>query len=466
MVAEGMPARKGRLDPTELDGVEARNRIESGALSAEDLARACTGLIGAHEEPVHAWAYVDASDVIEQARAMDSFRKSGRPLGSLHGLPVAVSDLVDVRRMPAGRGNVLDAANRVANDAWVVSRLRAAGAIVAGKAATSECGVPVAARTRNPHDSERSAGAAAAGCAAAVALRVTPLAVAADPGGSLIQSASYCGVTGYRPTFGTAPRTGTLQTAPSVSTVGAIARTVPDVALLGDVISGYDPGDPDTQACPGPRLLDIATAVPPVVPHVALLKALPGIDTYDDCAEGFGELSHVLGSHCDEIDLPPIFAEAVGACEQVVQAELAASLRHYAERAADVLDEATREFIERGRRVSAPDYLAAKNWREILYTGLCEIFDRYDAIVVPAAPGEAPLHDKFIDPTRFNAIWTLTGVPSVTLPLLQGARGLPVGVQVVGRRYFDGRLLRTARWLANLVAGVPDTTFESAQRGI
>lgn len=467
MAADRVPTGKGgRRDPADLSASEAVERIQTGAMTGEELAVACIERTEASNAVVRALVHVAPSEVVEGARSMDRFRKSGRALGALHGLPVAVSDLVDVRGMPTANGNSVDVGRRPVRESWMAARLRSSGAVIAGKAATSECGAGAPAATRNPRDESRSAGGAAAGCAAAVAAGMVPLAVAVDASASVIQSASWCGVIGYRPTFGTVPRSGTLPTAPSVSSAGIVARTIPDIALLGDVLAGYDPDDPESLPIPGPRLFDTALAQPPVTPHVAVVKAPAGTKVDDDCAGGFAELVEALGDHADEIELPPIFGESAAACRQVVLAEMAANLRHYHERSGDVLDPVTRDVIERGRRVTAADYLAAKNWREALHSGLVEIFERYDAIVLPAAEGQAPKEGRYDDPGGINALWVLTGLPSVTLPLLEGADGLPIGVQMIGPRFFDGRLLRTARWLANCVADSAEAEIQSLRRHI
>jgi Asp-tRNA(Asn)/Glu-tRNA(Gln) amidotransferase A subunit family amidase len=171
-----------------------------------------------------------------------------------------------------------------------------------------------------------------------------------------------------------------------------------------------------------------------------------------DCAEGFAELTMALGDHCDEVALPGVYGEAGSAHRRVMLVDIAHNLRRYYERGADRLAEETRAAIEEGRAIAAADYLAAQDWREALYAGLEEVFERYDAIVTPAAPGEAPAGLGSTGSAAFNALWTFLGVPAITLPLLTGANGMPIGVQLVGRRNDDGRLLRTARWLVNALS--------------
>lgn len=443
-----------RAQLADLNALDAREQIGSGALRAAELAAACLDRVAAREETVHAWAAFDQRHVVEQAARLDQYRSSGQPLGPLHGLPVGIKDIIDTRDLPTENGNPLDAGRRPEDDAWLVARLRAAGAIIFGKTVTAECAYLAPGKTRNPHDPERTPGGSSSGSAAAVASGMVPLAVGTQTGGSVIRPASFCGVVGFKPTFGLIPRTGLLRASRSLDTVGTFGRTVEDVALLTDVLAGHDPGDPDTRPSSAPRLLDTARSAPPVAPQLAFIRT-PAWDAIEpDCASGFGELVEALGDHCDTFELPALFAEGAAAHQRIMRAEMAHSLRHYYDRGAARLQPQTRELIEQGRAIAACDYLAALDWRETLYAGLAEVFARYDAIVTPAAPGEAPVGLDSTGSAAFNVLWSLLGVPAITLPLLNGANGLPVGVQLVGLRHDDGRLLRTARWLANTLAAL------------
>jgi Asp-tRNA(Asn)/Glu-tRNA(Gln) amidotransferase A subunit family amidase len=254
-------------------------------------------------------------------------------------------------------------------------------------------------------------------------------------------------VVGFKPTFGLIPRSGVLRTSRHLDTVGTFGRSIEDVALLADVICGYDPADPDTQLTAAPSILQTALTDPPLAPLLAFVKtpAWSGIDA--DCAAGFAELTAALGEQCDAVDLPGIFGEGALAHRRVMLTEIAYNLRHYHARGADRLAAETRAAIEEGRTFSALDYLTALDWRATLYAGLEEIFNRYDAIVTPAVAGEAPAGFATTGSAAFNVLWSFVGVPAITLPLLTGANGMPIGVQLVGRRNDDGRLLRTARWL-------------------
>ncbi len=452
MAADPHRLQETASDPADLSAFAAREQITGGALRAVELAGGCLARIAEHEETVQAWTRLDESLVIDQAQRLDALRQTGHPLGPLHGLPVGIKDIIDTRDMPTENGNVLDAGRQPEQDAWIVSRLRAAGAVVMGKTVTTECAYLAPAKTRNPHDPDHTPGGSSSGSAAAVASGMVPLAIGTQTGGSVIRPASYCGVVGFKPTFGLIPRSGVLRTSRWLDTVGTFGRTLEDAAMLADVLAGYDAADPDTRPSAAPRILDTALSDPPVPPQLAFVKTPAWGDIDADCAQGFTELCDALGERCDEFDLPGIYAEGALAQRRLHLAEFAHNLRHYYSHGAERLAAETRAAIEEGGAISAGDYLAALDWRHTLYTGLEEIFARYDAIITPATSGEAPSGLGSTGSAAFNVLWTLTGVPAVTLPLLSGANGLPIGVQLIGRRHNDGRLMRTARWLVNTLA--------------
>ena len=449
MVVKGGPRSNSGPDPAELTALEARERLASGSLTAVELTDACLRRISEREPDVQAWICIDREFALRQAGILDDYRQTGRPLGALHGLPVGIKDIIDTRDLPTENGNALDAGRRPSEDAWLVARLRAAGAVIPGKTVTTECAYLAPAKTRNPHNSAHTPGGSSSGSAAAVASGMVPLAVGTQTGGSVIRPASFCGIVGFKPSFGLVPRTGVLRTARHLDTVGTFARTVEDAALLTDVLAGHDPSDLDTATTAPPRLLETALTEPPVAPQLAFIKSHAWSEVEPDCAEGFAELVDALGNHCDEVELPSIFAEGAAAHRRIMLAEIAHNLRRYYERGSGQLADLTRAAIEEGRAIAAADYLAALDWREPLYAGLRSILDRYDAIVTPAAPGEAPAGLGSTGSAAFNVLWSLVGVPTVTVPLLTGANGLPIGVQLVAGRHDDGRLLRTARWLVN-----------------
>ena len=439
---------RGHVPLVSLSAVELRDRLASGALSAEEVAEAFLAQIREREPETHAFVHLDEGFVRDQARRLDAARRTGRPVGPLHGLPVALKDIVDVAGMPTENGTALDAGRVPQADAALVTRLRAAGALVMGKTATTELAYLHPAGTRNPAAPGRTPGGSSAGSAAAVAAHMAPFAVGTQTGGSVIRPASFCGVVGFKPTFGAIPRTGVLAQSPSLDTVGVFARSVEDAALLAEALYGFDPGDPATRPLPAPRLLDVASAEPPVTPTLAWLRP-PGFEDRAEpvLREAMAELVEALGDRAFEVALPAPFEEAAAIRERINLAEMAKFCHAYERRGRDRLSPETRDAIDRGRTVLARDYLAALDWPGVLNAGLDEVLSRCDAILAPAAPGPAPEGHASTGDAIFNGLWTLCGVPAVTVPLLATEEGWPMGVQLVGRRGEDARLLRTARWL-------------------
>lgn len=440
--------------PADLTAMEASARLARGELRAVELTEACLHRVGEREPQIGAFSFVDEELALAQARQADAQRESGRTLGPLHGLPVGIKDIIDTADMPTENGVALDAGRRPRCDATVVARLRAAGAVILGKTVTTELAYRRPGATRNPHDPGRTPGGSSSGSAAAVASAMLPFAVGTQTGGSVIRPAAFCGVVGFKPTFGLLPRSGVLRHSRWLDTVGTFGRTIEDAALLADAMAGHDPADPDTRCAAAPEILRIAGTQPPVTPMLGFVKTPSWNEVEPDCGEAFVELAAALGAQCEEVELPPIFGAGVTAQRRLAVVGMARHLCRYYDRARERLGEPTREAIEEGRAVGAVDYLAALDMRDALHAELENIFARYDALITPAAPGQAPTGLDHTGSQAFCVLWTLTGVPAVTLPLLEGAEGMPLGVQMVGPRGDDGRLLRTARWLTRTLAGV------------
>lgn len=430
-----------------LGAVEMRDRLASGALRAVDLIEACLARIAALEPEVGAWAWLDGDHALQQAQRLDQWRQSGKPLGPLHGLPVGLKDIIDTKGIPTENGTPIDAGRVPAEDAWIVARLRAAGAIILGKTVTTECAFMHPGKTRNPHNSAHTPGGSSQGSAAAVAAGMVPLSIGTQTGGSVIRPASFCGIVGLKPSFGLIPRTGILPQSPFLDTVGVFARSVEDCALLADVLVGHDPADRATAPIPMPRMLSVAQSKAPVTPVFAFARP-PGWDQADpQMTAAVEELAALLGDQCFEAPLPGL--DDVAAIRQRINfAEMAKCYYGLERRGRDRMSDKLTAAMDEGKSVLARDYIAALDWRDLMNAGLEAIFARCDAILCPAAPGPAP---KGLDDTGsaiFNGLWTLSGMPAVTLPVFTSENGLPMGVQLVGRRGDDARLLRTARWLA------------------
>jgi aspartyl-tRNA(Asn)/glutamyl-tRNA(Gln) amidotransferase subunit A len=441
----------------QLPALELRDRLARGALRAVDLAKAYLAQIEAREPEVQAWAWLDSDYVLEQAARLDAYRASGRTIGPLHGLPVGIKDIIDTAKIPTENGTAIDAGRVPTKDAALVSRLRQAGAIIMGKTVTTELAYFGPGKTRNPHDATRTPGGSSSGSAAAVAARMVPLAIGTQTAGSVIRPAAYCGVVGFKPTFGAIPRTGVLRQAPSLDTVGVFAHSAADAALLAEALCGYDQQDPATAPVPAPRLLQTALAKVPVTPGFAFLRPADWEQADAETVDAFAELTTVLGDLCEPIELPAFFARAGRLREQVQHAEMAKNYYPYEQRGRDQFSTKLQAAMDDGKSILARDYLAARDWQQLANAALDEIFDRFDAILTYAAPGAAPEGLDGTGSPVFNGFWTFCGTPALTLPLLASNQGLPMGVQLIGRRGDDGRLLRTAQWLVAHLAALPQT---------
>jgi Asp-tRNA(Asn)/Glu-tRNA(Gln) amidotransferase A subunit family amidase len=277
---------------------------------------------------------------------------------------------------------------------------------------------------------------------------MVPLALGSQTNGSVIRPASFCGVYGFKPTHGLVPRGGMLQLSRTLDHVGLFARTLEDLALLAEQLVGHDARDPDTRPRARPAFVSVAAEAPPLPPLLAFVKTPAWERAAEDTKEAFEELVAALGDRVVEIELPESVRGAWDWHRCIMEAEMAANLAAEWDRGRDQLSAQLRGLLERGREVRAFDYQAALARIPLLNEGFAKIFERCDAILTPAAPGTAP---KGLDSTgdpAFCTLWTLCGMPAVSLPLMQGANGLPLGAQLVGPRDWDARLLRTARWLA------------------
>jgi Asp-tRNA(Asn)/Glu-tRNA(Gln) amidotransferase A subunit family amidase len=301
--------------------------------------------------------------------------------------------------------------------------------------------------TRNPHDHTRTPGGSSSGSAAAVAAHMVPLALGTQTNGSVIRPAAYCGVFGFKPSHGLISRAGVLRQSPPLDTIGVMANSLPDLALLAEILMGYDPADPALRPDARPRLLEVAMQPPPVVPDLAFVRTPVWDQAEEETKAAFDELVAALGGRVATVDLPPAFEQAVQLHGTIMEADLARSFAPEYERGRDRLSARLRQMIERGQKCLAVDYNRAVDAVPSLVQALEPLFERYEALLTPATTGPAPHGLDSTGSPVFCTIWTLCGMPAVALPLLQAGNGLPLGVQLVGQKGDDARLLRTARWL-------------------
>ena len=449
------------MDPSQLNwlsATDAARAVRDGAVSAEQLVAACLARIRESEPQVQAWQYLDPEHALAQARALDERHRHGESAGPLHGVPVAIKDIIDTADMPTEDGTVLHAGRTPVRDAAVVATLRAAGAVIMGKTVTTECATYAPGKTRNPHNPGHTPGGSSSGSAAAVAAGMVPLALGSQTNGSVIRPAAFCGVYGFKPTHGLIPRTGILRLSRALDHVGMFARTIEDIALIAELLVGCDEDDPDTRPRSRPPYRETVAQEPPLPPLLAFVKGPAWERAEDETREAFAELTAELGERVVEVPLPESAQRALDWHRTIMEAEMAANLDLEWERGRDRLSESLRSQLARGREVRALDYQQALARIPLLNEGFAELFTAYDAILTPAAAGTAPAGLAATGDPSFCTLWTLCGMPAITLPLMQGGNGLPLGVQLVGARHGDARLLRTARWLA----GQADDTEQSA----
>ncbi len=442
-----------KIKPHSLSAQEAAAFIASGKLKSVQLVQSCLDRIAETDGAIHAWAHLDADAALAQAAECDRIRQKGLATGPLHGVPVGLKDIIDTRDMPTQRGTKIFEGRQPEEDARVVEMLREAGAVIMGKTVTTELAFVHANETRNPHNPEHSPGGSSSGSAAAVAAGQIPLAIGTQTNGSVIRPASFCGTFGFKPTRGMIPRTGVLQTSVSLDQLGTFGRTLGDVALLADVISGYDQRDPESFARARPDMAAGAAAEAPVEPAFAWFN-LPFCDRLSEATrEGLEGVMDILGEdRVERMDPADQLGELVAVQARIHEYEICQHLSETFDTHWDDLSETLKPVLTRGRQISVDEYEDALAVKKSAQSFFADFFTDYDAIIAPAAAGEAP---KFGDGTGdpiFCTLWTLAGLPSVTMPMLVGDTGLPIGVQLIGAVEKDDRLLRTAHWLQKHIA--------------
>jgi len=439
--------------PVALSASDAARRIRDGVLTSEELVQSCLEHIRALEPKVQAWQFLDEEHALAQARACDQRKRGGEPIGPLHGVPVGVKDIIDTADMPTENGTVLHEGRTPRDDAAVVRMLRAAGAVILGKTVTTECAYFNPGKTRNPHDAEHTPGGSSSGSAAAVGSGMVPLALGSQTAGSVIRPAAFCGAYGFKPTHGLIPRTGVLALSRTLDHVGLFARSIDDLALLLEQLQGYDERDPDTRPRARMPFRSVAGEEPPLEPMFAFVKT-PHWERMDpDAKEAYAELREALGKQVEEVQVFVSGNEPWDWHRTIMEAEMAANLEPLWSEGAEKLSEKLRALLERGKETRALDYQRALRRIAPTVEGFDELFmQRYDAILTPPALGTAPKGLASTGDPAFCSVWTLLGMPAITLPLMQGENGLPLGVQLVGRKGYDARLLRTARWLEKKIS--------------
>ena len=424
-------------DPTDLSLSEAAGRIADGALTPSALLEACLGRIAATDDAVHAWVSVDEAGARATARERTEEARAGRRRGPLHGIPVAIKDVFHVAGMTTTCGAAPAFHAAATADATSVARLRAAGAVVLGKAHTTEFAYFEPGPTRNPWNPAHTPGGSSSGSAAAVGARMAPLALGTQTVGSVLRPAAYCGVVGFKGTYDLIPTDGVVPLAWSLDHVGVFARRVADVALALDVLAARPLGAPAISA---PRLAVAEELLERATPEVtALIRA-----TVDRFARA--------GATVHEVTLPPSFAGVHAAGRSVLEVEAAAYHEELYRAHAAQYRPRTRELIASGLTRPAVAYARAQRARLAFRRDVMPLLAEHDALLSPTAPSPAPEGLGATGDPWFCAPWSFAGVPAVSLPIGVSSLGLPHAVQLVGAAGHDAKILAVAAWCERVVS--------------
>ena len=434
-----------------LTAVNIVQSLKKGEFTCEELVTNYIDHINKYEKNVEAWEFFDETLILKQAKKLDQDHQLGKVHGDLHGVPVGIKDIFDTGDMPTTDGTEIHKENPSWNDCTVVSKLKQAGAIIMGKTVTTELAYYSPGKTKNPHDPTRTPGGSSSGSAAAVASHMVPLAIGSQTNGSVIRPASYCGVVGYKPTKGLISRHLVLQISRALDQIGVFSNTLEDAALISEQLFGYDKQDPDTSLSAKPKLLDATKQKPPLEPIFAYIK-LPFMDELDeDAKKGFEEIKDELKGKIDEIELPEGFVDIPEWHKVIMESDMARSFSAEYTKSKHKLSNNIIEAIERGMKYTAVEYNNALSKIDAANIYFKQFFYDYDAILTPSASGEAPKGLKSTGNPIFCTIWTFCGMPCISLPLLQGNNGLPIGVQLVSSLFDDERLFRNASWLTKKI---------------
>ena len=438
------------MSSLKLSAVEMVQSLKKGEITSEELVKSYIEQIKKKEKDVEAWEFFDGEFVLSQAKKLDSLHQSGKH-GDLHGIPVGIKDIFDTEDMPTTDGTEIHKKNPSLSDCTVVSKLKQAGAIIMGKTVTCELAYYSPGKTKNPHDLSRTPGGSSSGSAAAVASHMVPLAIGSQTNGSVIRPASYCGVIGYKPTKGLISRHLVLQISRALDQVGVFANSIEDAALISEQLIGHDKQDPDTSLNPRPKLLAASKEKPPAEPVLAHIKLPFMNELEEDVKEGFKEIKDELKGKVDEIELPKGFAAIPDWHKIIMESDMARSFSEEYKKSKNKLSDKIIEAIERGMKYTSVEYNNALAKIDVANAYFNQFFHDYDAILTPSACGEAPKGLKSTGNPIFCTIWTYCGMPCISLPLLQGKNGLPVGVQLVSSLFDDERLFRNASWLTSKI---------------
>ena len=415
-----------------LSATEAARKIAAGELTAEALVRSCLNRVNEREQTIGAWEYIDPDAVMAEAKQLDS----EKPRGPLHGIPVGIKDIIDTADMPTRRGSPIYVDNQPDMDAACVAAIRSAGAIIMGKTVTTEFATFTPGKTVNPHNTAHTPGGSSSGSAASVADFMAPIAFGTQTSGSVIRPSAFCGLCGFKPSFGAVSRQGVLTIVPSFDCVGYMTRSFDDLSLTHRVVTGKPP-------------LTLSDG-PDRTPRIGICRSHQWPEAGPatvNAFEGVLERLASLGAKTEDITLPAHFADLEAAHATIMDVGLSQSLHQEYDEHHDLLSERLRERMERGMRTTTNRFLEALALAARCRADVAQLMADWDGFLTPSTVGEAPEGLTITGVPTFNMVWTLLQLPCVMVPGLTGPSGLPVGVQLVAGHGNDDALLALGKWL-------------------
>jgi Asp-tRNA(Asn)/Glu-tRNA(Gln) amidotransferase A subunit family amidase len=424
------------LPLNQIPAADAAAAIAAGKLTSEALVAACLERIRAREDAVQAWAFIDPDLALAQARARDK----QNPRSRLHGVPIGIKDVIDTCDMPTEYGSPIYRGHGPVCDAACVAQVRELGGVILGKTVSTEFATRHPNKTRHPLDPARTPGGSSSGSAAAVADCMVPAAFGTQTSSSIIRPAAFCGVIGYKPSFGLINRAGLKFLAESLDTIGTLTRTIADAALIVEELAGL----------PATPFGEVARRRP----RVGLCRT-PYWNRADAAThrnlEAAAQALAQAGAHVNYVDLAGEFAALAETQVMVSSYEFHRALTHERTRFPELISASLTSRIAAGGKVTREQYEAGIALARRCRLRIDDVFHDCDVLLAPSAPGEAPSIETTGDPI-FGLMWTLLRLPCLTLPHGTGPNGLPLGIQVIGRRGGDTAMFVDAEWIRRALA--------------
>ena len=405
--------------------------ITSNNCTAENVTRACLARIEEREAEIGAFEYLDPSYAIEQARLLDA----GPVRGALHGVPIGIKDCFETFDMPTSFGSEIYADNNTGRDAAIIVLLRNAGAVVLGKTVTSEFIAFWPGKTKNPHNTEHTTGVSSMGSAAGVADMMMPIGLATQSGGSTVRPAAHCGIIGYKASYGEMPTDGLMPMQASTDTVGFMVREIADAALIRKALLGAEPARPRPAEAP---------------PRIALIRTSHWDEADPVTHSVIEDVSTRLRSAGARVEEPAMASRLDNFTDVAItiqKFEFAHWRAYEWEHHRELISEPLQQFMVEGHETSFVSYNQAQRDAAATRAEFDTLFDTYDLVLTPSAVGEAFKLGYPTGSSNFNRMWSLLHCPGINLPASTGPQGLPVGVQLIGRKYHDDQFLADTAWV-------------------